>query len=106
MNIFVAGSMAIAKEILALQHQLQEEGHKVLVASDTELCVTNPTLAMDEDHCFEMDIMRDCMDRQEQCEAIVVLNYPKNGVEGYIGGHVLIELGLAYYLKQRIILLY
>jgi hypothetical protein len=33
------------------------------------------------------------------------LNYEKNGVLGYIGGSVLIEMGFAHYLKKQIYLL-
>jgi hypothetical protein len=34
------------------------------------------------------------------------LNYPKNGINNYIGGSVLMEIGLAYYLKKKIYLLF
>ena len=46
------------------------------------------------------------MDEQQKCDAILVLNYDKGEQKGYIGAHVLIELGLAYYLKQKIFLLH
>jgi hypothetical protein len=106
MKIFLAGSMSFAKEILETARLLKELGHEVLYAPDTEDCVTNPGLNEDEEHCFNIDIMRACMDLQEQCEAIFVLNHDKNGEKGYIGAHTLIELGLAYYLKQKIFLLH
>lgn len=38
-------------------------------------------------------------------DAILVLNYPKNGVSGYIGASVLMEIAVARYLGKRIILL-
>ncbi len=106
MKIFIAGSMAFAQQILDTQHLLEKSGHTALIPSDTQACIENPTLNMDANHAFATDIMKDCMDRQEQCEALLVLNYPKDNIHGYIGGHVLIELGLAYYLKQKIFLLY
>lgn len=46
------------------------------------------------------------MNFQEKCDAILVLNHKKNDLDGYIGTHSLIELGLAYYLKQKIFLLH
>ena len=32
-------------------------------------------------------------------------NYEKRGVEGYIGGNTLIEIGLAFYLDKKIFIL-
>ena len=106
MKIFLAGSMHFAKEILETAEILEKLGHEALYAPDTEDCLANPGLNEDEEHCFATDIMKACMDLQEQCQAILVLNHEKNGQQGYIGAHTLIELGLAYYLKQKIFLLH
>ena len=38
-------------------------------------------------------------------DAILVCNFEKNGVEGYIGGAVLMELGFAHVLNKKIFLL-
>ena len=38
-------------------------------------------------------------------DAILVLNYDKNGVKNYIGGNTLMEMGLAFFLKKKIYLL-
>ncbi len=77
-------------------------------APDTHDCFNSPDLKLNEDleHCERTDIIRACMNAQEKCNAILLLNYPKDGVDGYIGSNCLIELGLAYYLKQIIFLLY
>lgn len=42
----------------------------------------------------------------EWCEAILVVNLPKNGVDGYVGANTLMEMGLAFYLGKRIFMLY
>jgi len=39
------------------------------------------------------------------CDAILVLNYEKNGVADYVGANTLMEMGLAFYLKKKIFLL-
>ena len=38
-------------------------------------------------------------------DAILVANFEKRGIEGYIGGNTLIEIGLAFYLKKPIYIL-
>jgi hypothetical protein len=106
MRFFVAGSMHFAKEMLEVQKILHGLGHKAVVSDDTDECVENPGLNMDSEHNFEKDLMRSCMNIMDKSDAILVLNYPKEGVEGYIGAHSLIEMGLAYYLRQKIFLLH
>ncbi len=39
-------------------------------------------------------------------DAILVTNYPKNGIDGYVGGNSLMEMGLAHYLRKKIYLLF
>ena len=106
MKIYIVGSMYFAKEMLQIKEKLEKTGHEALVPPDTFECVKDPTLNENLEHCDATDIMRACMDIQEKSDAILVLNYPKHEIEGYIGAHTLIELGLAYYLGQPIFLLY
>lgn len=106
MKIFVAGSMHFAKEMLEAEKILKSMGHVAILPSDVYECLNDPSLNMNPDHGFKTDIMRSCMDLQEKCDALLVLNYPHHSVDGYIGSHTLMELGLAYYLKQKIFLLF
>ncbi len=46
------------------------------------------------------------MDDIARSDAILALNHPKNGVNGYVGTSELIEMGLAYYLGKRTFLLH
>jgi hypothetical protein len=41
----------------------------------------------------------------EWSEAVLVLNYDKNGIANYIGGNTFLEIGLAFHLKEKIFLL-
>lgn len=41
----------------------------------------------------------------QSCDAILVLNYEKNGIKNYIGGNTLMEMGLAFSLNKDIFLL-
>ena len=108
MKIFIAGSMSFAGKIIETKESLKKLVIESDFAPDTHDCFNNPHLKLNEDleHCERTDIIRACMNAQEKCDAILLLNYPKDGVDGYIGSNCLIELGLAYYLKQKIFLLY
>ena len=41
----------------------------------------------------------------EKGDAILVINLEKKGIAGYIGGNVLMEMAIAFYLKKKIFLL-
>jgi len=41
----------------------------------------------------------------ENADAILVVNDEKRGVKGYIGGNVMVEMAIAYYLKKPIFVL-
>jgi len=111
MKITICGSMHFAKEMLEVQRKLGEIGHKAEVPCDTQKFVDEPDFTTDnheEDykHCLETDVVRKSFKSIEEGDAILVLNYPKNGVKGYIGASVLMEIGLAYYFHKKIFLLY
>lgn len=98
--------MHFAKEMLEAQKILEGLGHEVLVPCDIHECVENPNLNMDIEHCMNTEIDLSCFNKVAESEAIVVLNYPKNNIRGYVGGATLMEIGLARYLKKKIYLLY
>lgn len=49
--------------------------------------------------------IRDHFQKIEWADAIVVVNHEKRGIEGYVGGNTLIEVGVAFYLKKKIYIL-
>jgi len=104
--IYIGGSMHFAKEMIETKEYFENLGYEALIPADVNECVVNPELNMDLEHCEKFDIMRDSMDKLARSDVFLVLNHPKNGEEGYIGGAVLIELGLAYFLKKKIYLLH
>lgn len=110
MKIMVCGSMHFAKEMLEAKKKLESMGHSAFLAKDTQMFIDNPDFTTDNHeenlrHVIKNDIMRDCFRKIENSDAIIVLNYPKNGVKGYIGANSLIEIGLAYYFGKKIFIL-
>lgn len=106
MKIAICGSMCFAKEMLEVQKILEELGHSVTVPCDTLECVENPSLNMDLEYCISANIDKSCFRKVAESEAIVVLNYPKNGLNGYVGGATLMEIGLARHYDKKIFILY
>lgn len=111
MKIFICGSMHFSKEMLEAQKKLEELGHAVEVPCDTQEFADNHEMTTDNHEenykrCIDNDIIRKCFDSIAESDAVLLLNYPKNEVDGYIGASGLMEAGLAYYLKKKIFLLY
>jgi hypothetical protein len=49
--------------------------------------------------------VREHFDKVMNSDAILVLNYDKNGVKGYVGGNTLMEMGLAFAMRKKIFIL-
>ena len=110
MKIFLSGSMAFAKEMLKVHKELEEQGHTAEVPYGTEDHINDPAFVEDLDgniaYCIKHDVMRKCFQRVADCDGILVLNYKRKGIDGYIGISALMELGVAHFLKKKIFILY
>jgi hypothetical protein len=125
MKLTICGSMVFYKEMKEIQHELESQGHDVRIPLlDDELPPEfggGRTLAFgayieenggidkfnegDKIWDFKAAAIRDHFDKVEWSDAIVVVNHDKRGVEGYIGGNTLMEMGLAFYLNKPIYML-
>jgi hypothetical protein len=106
MKIMICGSMSFAREMLEAKEKLDGLGHETFITSDAEDCVNNPDLNMDWEHCSRTNIDKECFDKVAESDAILVMNYPKNNIKGYVGGATLMEIGIARHLEKRIFLLH
>ncbi|MFC1629835.1 hypothetical protein ACFL11_01300 [Patescibacteria group bacterium] len=106
MKIMICGSMHFAREMLKTQKIIEELGHEVLMPCDVHECVENPGLNMNLEYCIKTNIDKSCFDKVALSDAILVLNHPKNGIAGYIGGATLMEIGIARHLNKKIFLLH
>lgn len=110
MKIMVCGSMSFSREMLDAKEKLEKMGHSVSMPCNIDLHISNPGFIDDPEadykHCVENDVMKKCFRSIEQSDCILVLNYAKNGISGYIGASCLMEIGLAYYLGKKIFLLH
>lgn len=101
--------MTFAPQLIEMKDKLETLGHIVFIPSDTAKHLGDPTLhddlVRDNEHAAQTDIFRDHANFIEQSDAILVLNLEKNGIPGYCGISVLMEIGLAYYLRKKIFLL-
>jgi diphthamide synthase subunit DPH2 len=124
MKITVCGSIAFYNQMEDVKKVLEAQGHEVLIPL---LRNEVPEMGGDRKTYFGKYIednggidafpvghamwdmkesaIRDHYEKIEWGDAILVANYEKRGLSGYVGGNTLIEMGLAFFLKKPIYLL-
>ena len=109
MKIMICASVTFAKSMLEVKEELEKKGHTVLISDDAPFYIENPETKLSFEQelklAQEQDILNKALNKVSQSDAIVVLNYEKNNIKGYLGTSVLMELAVAYHLKKKIFLL-
>lgn len=102
--------MAFHHQMTEIQHQLRSLGHLAQVPDEINNLELNESY-MDSDSDkittkIEYDFIRAHFKKIESAEAILILNYPKKGIKGYIGGNTFLEMGYAFGLGKKIYTLF
>src|ERR1700733_12535430 len=108
--IFLCASMTFYRELVDIEKQLKEKGFTVQIPVSAQI--------MKEKNDFDVSHFKGSLSEQTdekraqfirtnfqniaESDSILVINDKKNGVKGYIGPNVLMEIGLAFYLKKKI----
>ncbi len=110
MKITICGSLKFIDEMLEVKRDFENRGHEILLPTSAETGQTKQwwdNLRIEDPNKFvelKMARMIGHFKKIEDSEAILVLNYEKNGVKNYIGGNTLMEIALAFYLGKKIFL--
>lgn len=120
MKITICGSVIFINEMVEVAQELEKLGHKVKMPPTTEPgedghpisvleyyrnkkeAIGNPNHWIWKRH---NEPIRNHFDKITWSDVILVLNYEKNTIQGYIGPNTLMEMGVAFYLHKPIFLL-
>jgi len=119
MKITLCGSIAFQDKILSIKEKLEKLGHEVKIWSSEIKDGNGRPISVQEYYKIRRVANNDekwVWDRKAEAihkhfekiawsDAILITNYDKNNVKGYIGGNTLMEMGLAFFLKKKIYLL-
>jgi hypothetical protein len=117
MKITVCCSLAFADEAIEVKKSLEGLGFDVYIPITILTCreegikdIKGWIKGLVAEDPVEFDkLKKERMDlhckQVEGADAILVLNYDKDGKKNYIGGNALLEMGLAFWLKKPIYLL-
>lgn len=110
-TIALCASISFYKDVVDVKNELVKLGYNVLIPDLAEV--------MERENNFDIELQkknyleRDPIGQKAKAimlhfrkigksDAILVVNNGKHGVNGYIGGNVLMEMGIAFYLGKPI----
>ena len=119
MKITLCGSCKFTDEALSVKTKLEKIGHEVKMWPVEVKGENGESLPVQEYYKIRRAANNDekwVWDRKAEAvmahfekvvwsDVILVTNYDKNNIKGYIGGNTLMEMGLAFFLKKKIYLL-
>lgn len=113
-TIAICSSANFYRQAVSAQVELEKLGYKVIIpataekmkiSGDYDVAHVKTWFENDEDYHKKSALIRSHFSEIETTESILVLNYEKHGVPNYIGGNVLMEMAIAFYLKKPIYIL-
>ncbi|MFH1582435.1 MAG: hypothetical protein ABIA08_01615 [bacterium] len=112
MKITLCGSVKFADKFVEIYKNLKEMGHEPMmhekmfgIADGTATAIIN---GIEKDHGKlkrQEGFIKWWHDCIKSGDAILVINYDKNGIKNYIGGNTLMEMGFAHVNDKKIFLL-
>lgn len=108
MRIGIIGSMQFTDKMLEVREKLRELDHDAFVTDLHKSMIgkTDSEIEKIKIHQkYNMDAIREFWRAMQGADAVLVLNYDKNGIRNHIGDNTLMEIGFAHVLNQKIFLL-
>ncbi len=105
MHIFLCCSKHFYNKIPPIKEELEKNGHAITLPN----CYNDPLLeerikaeGQGNHSAFKAQMFREQEEKIRSNDAILVLNYDKNGQQNYIGGAVFLEIFKAWELRKKI----
>ena len=108
MKIGIIGSMQFTDKMIEVRDKLHGLGHDAFVTDLHKAMVGKTDEEIEEiklEQKYNQDAIREFWKMMQGADAVLVLNYDKNGIKNYIGGNTLMEIGFAHVLNQKVFLL-
>lgn len=102
----IGGSMTFAQEMKDAKKFLESSGFEVFVPLDTEHVILDPDKKTDVEFMKELGVGRGDAELVAKSDVFVILNYPKHGIDGYVGPGAYRDLSVAWWLKKKIFFLF
>lgn len=110
-TITICASVSHYKQVIPIEQELKKMGFKVLVPDTLRTMQKNNNFDVEfyktwhknkNDYGKKTKLVIAHFKKVLKGDAILIVNFEKNGMEGYIGGNVLMEITLAFHFKKPI----
>ncbi|MCK4589343.1 MAG: hypothetical protein KAT77_02795 [Nanoarchaeota archaeon] len=119
MKITICGSIAFFDEILKVKQQLEALGHEVKLPPTEIKDKDNNLITVQEYYQLrktetnpnswvwdrKAEAIKIHFNKIKWADAVLITNYEKNNIKGYIGANTFLEMGIAFHLNKKIFLL-
>jgi len=108
MKIGIIGSMQFTDKMLEVKDKLREFGHDAFVTDLHKAMIGKTDEEIETIKLYQKnnkDAIREFWRTMQGADAVLVLNYDKNGIKNYVGGNTLMEIGFAHILNQKIFMI-
>ncbi len=104
---FYKQAVEVAEQLhtLGFEVVLPETARKMETSGDFDVSHYKTWFKNSADYHKKSRLMREHFKEIEKGDAVLVLNYEKHGQQNYIGGNVLMEMSLAFWLNKPIYVL-
>lgn len=98
--------MTFAAEMDNAKKLLERLGYEVFVPLDTYYVMEDPAKKTDMKFLKELGVGRGDAELVAKADAFIILNYPKHGIDGYIGPGAYRDLSVAWWLRKMVFFLF
>jgi len=106
MKIAICGSMEFSKEMIDLKKQLELLGHSVILPENAQQFASGEfNISESAGMKIHGDLILNYYNKIKECDAVLIANFTKSGIENYVGGNGLIELAFGHVLNKKVYLL-
>lgn len=105
-KLVVCSSASFYKTVVTLSYELEALGIDVVLPKNAQkMKEEGDQPSRPIGHAEKAMLIRTHFNKIAQCDAIIVTNYDKPDKQNYIGPNVLMEMGIAFFLKKPIYIL-
>lgn len=104
-EITICGSMKFIEKITAFANDLREKGFITHFPESEESESFYADLPANEKPALKKKFIDIHLDKIKRSDAILVCNYEKHSIEGYVGPNTLLEIAFAYTMGKKIFIL-
>ena len=105
MKIGIVGSMQFVDKMIEIKNELNKMGHKAFLTDLHKSMIGKNDSEIEKIKLyqkFNKDAIREFWRAMQGADAVLVINFDKNGIKNYVGGNTLMEIGFAHVLNQKI----